>query len=126
MLIYNLLFVYVIFLFQIIIPQTTQTPYDYSHLFSKENKISLTFSFDTPISSILSVQSQNPFDKLFYSYYETELPLHNGARMHCFIPSPIPLQIQTISNNNTNDTSLIQNISLDYGYTYLQQLNNQC
>lgn len=104
--------------------------YNYSSILNHEPKITLDFIFDENYkeNSESFTSKSNTFDKYFFTYYETELPLVNGAKMACYIPNKKHLlTLEEKENQNENENkSLIYNISLDYGYIFLKEVNNYC
>ena len=93
---------------------------DSDSILTKDPKIAVNFLFD---NNTYYSSSAKAFDKYFNTFYETELPLYNGGVMSCYIPQKINL-----SHNESpiNETSLIQNISLSYGYIFLREVSALC
>ena len=93
---------------------------DSDSILTKDPKIAVNFIFD---NNTYYSSSAKAFDKYFNTFYETELPLYNGGVMSCYIPQKINL-----SHNESpiNETSLIQNISLSYGYIFLREVSALC
>ncbi len=98
----------------------TEDIYDYENILTKDPKVSVNFLFD---DKTFSSSSNKAFDNYFNTFYETELPLYNGALMSCHIPNKISLSHST---NDLNESSLITNISLNYGYIFLREVSALC
>ena len=94
--------------------------FDNDELITKDPKVSVNFLFDNNTSYSSSAKA---FDKYFNTFYETELPLYNGGVMSCYIPKKINL---SHTSSPINESSLIQNISLSYGYIFLREVSGMC
>ena len=106
--------------------------YNYSSLFDKEPKVNIDFLFDPSYSenTLNFHENENSFSKYFYTYYETELPLVNGAKMSCFIPNKIELNDSVFFQKNTknikNSNFNTENIPENYANIFLKNINNYC
>jgi hypothetical protein len=121
-----------IFLLFLIFTLIKSKHYNYSSLFDKEPKVNIDFLFDPSYSenTLNFHENENSFSKYFYTYYETELPLINGAKMSCFIPNKIELNdsiffqknIKNIKNSNFD----IEKIPENYANIFLKNIDNYC
>ena len=121
----NILFLSIIISFVTII-HNEEVKYNYSSILSHEPKVTVDFIFDENYKekSESYTSQSDTFDKYFFTYYETELPLYNGAKMACYIPNK--KQLLTLEENEEKNKTLIYNLSLDYGYIYLRDVNSLC
>jgi hypothetical protein len=89
--------------------QNEKSQYNYSSILNHEPKITLDFIFDENYkeNSESYTSKSNTFDKYFFTYYETELPLVNGAKMACYIPNKKHLlTLEEKENENEKKISL--------------------
>lgn len=113
-----------IFLLLAVLTFTSQSEdiYDYDTILTKDPKVSVNFLFD---NNTFYSSSNKAFDKYFNTFYETELPLYNGGVMSCYIPNKISLSHNT-NESQLNESLLITNISLNYGYIFLREVSALC
>ena len=100
---------------------------DIDYIFSNQEKENLQNEVSTQSYSSETKKKNNlisnPFQSIFYDYYETSVPLYD-ERMKCYFP--IKKRISLDINSELDNITKVKNITKYYGKIFIQLLKGKC
>ena len=102
-----------------------------SNILEKYPRIDIDYIFSNPEKENLQNEGSNkkdnlisnPFQSIFYDYYETSVPLYD-ENMKCYFP--IKKRISLDINNEFDNITKVKNISKYYGNKFIRLLKGKC
>lgn len=100
----------------------TNFSFDYKNILNENIKSDIEFIFDSNYNFYQNLTQLETIKKYFHQYKESELNLHNGAKLNCYTPS----KINSLVNKQPNLNNTIKIIPLEYMEMFLRENTKMC
>ena len=96
---------------------------NYTNILDRGPKIDIDYIFSQEVKTTDNPTS-NIFQKIFYDYYHTSVPLYD-KKVSCYFPTRKNIEFSNKTQFSSNSTKF-QNISQEYGQIFLKQIKSNC